>query len=376
MSNTAWAYAKLAYRKDALMKTGLQESFRRVKGFVSETVGEESQEAYALIWALWRTYCQQDLGNAMLRCMLSGVFSDALVQGILLMDYEWRALAGAERSLEVALGSGLPQSALRTLWLRGQDHRFPAGAAFETMYHMYRKLSRLLDYMADKAPHLSTTSEVLWHIESFGHVGQWLKVAGGVKALVTERALMERAPGLHETCAEFGAFVGYSGIRYARCVLCQSGTLRPLCIVSFEVDPVHASVARHLIDRAGVSAAAEVALGQLQDTVGCVAEFAGGHAEAFVFMDQRGTTFHEDLFQLERLHFLAAHPRVTADNVEKPGAPVFLWHTTRSQAYATVLWSMAEFASDSIEDWQSDSSGICQPTLLPASKCHYFMQRC
>jgi len=121
---------------------------------------------------------------------------------------------------------------------------------------------------------------------------------------------------------------------------------------------VHASVARHFVDLAGLAHWAEVWIGLLQDTLPMLIERVGEGSKAFGFMDQRGTTFHDDLAQVERLRLLAPRAAATADNVNKPGAPIFLWHTTRSPRFCTQLWSMLEFASVSIEDWQSVSMHV------------------
>merc|ERR1712183_255754 len=98
-----------------------------------------------------------------------------------------------------------------------------------------------------------------------------------------------------------------------------------------EVDPGHASVARYFIDLAGMAAHAEVWLGLLQDTLPMLSERVGEGSVAFSFMDQRGTTFHDDLALLERIQLLPALASATTDNVNKPGAPVYLWHMTRTR---------------------------------------------
>merc|ERR1711920_97337 len=87
---------------------------------------------------------------------------------------------------------------------------------------MYRKLSKCVDHITVGISRFTTgsSSHVLEQIESFGqNIGQWLKVAGGDKASITERALEGRKFNEHEISVEFGAFVGYSSIRFARCIL-------------------------------------------------------------------------------------------------------------------------------------------------------------
>merc|ERR1740130_1104906 len=101
-----------------------------------------------------------------------------------------------------------------------------APMVFESMYHVYQKLSKCVDYMTVGLQPSLGSNHVLKRIESFGQgLGQWLKVAGGDKASVTEDALERRRPEEHEISAEFGAFVGYSGIRFARCILSSAAPI-------------------------------------------------------------------------------------------------------------------------------------------------------
>lgn len=343
----------------------------KVESFVAVDV---PQESYAIVWSLWRTSDPTDVGMALSDCLSSGLLADALVHGLLLSDCQWRMTSAEECRLQVALGQGLPASALRELWLEGRTHVLPAPLIFESLYHMYQKLSKCVDFVSAGTVPSHGSAHVLHRIESFGQgPGQWLKVAGGDKASVTEDALERCGPDEHELSAEFGAFVGYSGIRFARCILSttaskaqvRSSSWRPLRVLagcSLEVDPIHASVARHFIDLAGLTSVAEVWLGLLQDTLAVVVERAGEGSMAFSFMDQRGTTFHEDLATIEKMCLLPARAVTTADNVNKPGAPVYLWHMKHSHCFDTLNWSMGEFASVDIEDWQSVS--IREPPLL------------
>lgn len=338
------------------------EVLRKINDFVLVDV---PQESYAVVWSLWRTFDSVDVGTAFEKCLTVGFFSDVLVHGLLLSICEWYADAREERRLHMAMGRGLPMSALRWLYLHDEAHHMPTPMVFESMYHMYRKLSKCVDYITVGVSQFitSSSSHVLGQIESFGqNIGQWLKVAGGDKASLTECALEGRKLQKHEISAEFGAFIGYSSIRFARCILANQSDNPGLSWqekhaspvgASFEVDPVHALVARHFINLANLSSAAEVWLGLLQDTLSLLPERTSENSKAFSFMDQRGTTFHSDFALLERMCSFAMQSVATADNVNKPGAPIFLWHMTRNPYFDTVLWSMNEFASDTIEDWQS-----------------------
>merc|ERR1712146_74381 len=73
------------------------------------------------------------------------------------------------------------------------------------------------------------------------------------------------------------------------------------------------------------------------------------------FMDQKGSRYHEDLQTLEEQGLLAKGAVVVADNVLKPGAPIFLWRLTKSGAYDTEVVSLKEFAMPA-EDWMAVTS--------------------
>merc|ERR1711879_694132 len=77
-------------------------------------------------------------------------------------------------------------------------------------------------------------------------------------------------------------------------------------VVSLELDPIHACIARHVVNLASLATAAESLVGQAKDTVPAIGETYGRCGTGFVFMDQRGTLFHEDLRHLEQLQLPAS----------------------------------------------------------------------
>merc|ERR1712150_302038 len=212
----------------------------------------------------------------------------------------------------------------------------------------YKKLVQLLDHMAAVSWPISPGG-VASHIACFAYgYGQWLKVAGDDKAAVIEKALHRSEPRDNEAIIEFGAFVGYSSICLAAAMGASAKThgMQGLIseVLSCEVDPVHAITSRSHIDLAGLSYTAEVVVGKLHDTIPQMLESMGEGGFRFVFMDQRGTAFHEDLVHLEQLASLGAGGgHVVADNTVKPGSPVYIWNLSRSVSHATTFWSMEEF---------------------------------
>eukprot|EP00445_Apocalathium_hangoei_P087530 CAMPEP_0204216294 /NCGR_PEP_ID=MMETSP0361-20130328/78063_1 /ASSEMBLY_ACC=CAM_ASM_000343 /TAXON_ID=268821 /ORGANISM="Scrippsiella Hangoei, Strain SHTV-5" /LENGTH=415 /DNA_ID=CAMNT_0051181139 /DNA_START=13 /DNA_END=1260 /DNA_ORIENTATION=- len=352
LANTSWAFARMLFRHPPLMDAIASAALTSFE--TSRQPGE--QEEYALLWSIWRVGDPEGLLAKMHQSATEpGGTTDALVRGFLLAVDAWRHDAAQEMRLHAWISATLPPSALTRAACRmsvsiDMHHISPQ---CESRNPFYQRLARLLD-VTSTAP--CSAEGVLREIECFGHVSSWLKVAGDSKAEVLACAIERRPPLRGECTLELGAFVGYSAIRFARQVSALRGGL-DLCGISLEIDPIHVAVSRHHLDRASLSTRAEIWVGQLQDTMFRAVEVLGCESIAFVFMDQRGTTFHEDLAQLERMQALAAASQCTADNTLKPGSPVYLWHVAVGAAcsFSTSLWSMSEFALEAIEDWQAVS---------------------
>ncbi|CAE7632087.1 PRKAR1B, partial [Symbiodinium pilosum] len=216
--------------------------------------------------------------------------------------------------------------------------------------------------------HRVTADWVLKEIDKFAQgLGKWLKVAGDDKAEILQHSISSRPLTEHKTMVEFGSFVGYTATRMGRAVertyeagyadgsiLFEDSRLQGANrITSMEIDPVHACIARHVLDMSRLSHIVEVWIGQVKDLIPRLTEEHGDMSLNMVFMDQRGTTFHDDLSQLEELNLMFPNCRIVADNCVKPGSPVYCWHTTVSDRYKTTNYSLNEFLESTIEDWQA-----------------------
>ncbi|CAJ1398900.1 unnamed protein product [Effrenium voratum] len=197
-------------------------------------------------------------------------------------------------------------------------------------------------------------------IENVGLKEVWLKIAGGEKACVIDNVIAKQRPRL---ILEFGTYVGYTSTRMALQVNAWGGK-----VVTMEMDPVNATIAaqnaspdgslvlaRNHIEMAGLSQAVTVQLGHSDDALQLVKERYGEQSLDMVFMDQRGTAFHEDLRTLEQLNLLAENAVVVADNVLKPGAPYHVWRISTLPHYATDIVDLREFGSAPVEDWMTVS---------------------
>lgn len=234
----------------------------------------------------------------------------------------------------------------------------------------YRKLGAFVEQLEARigdAPGRISADWVLFEIERFAAgVGKWLKVAGDDKGEILQHSIDSRPLTEFKTMVEFGAYVGYTATRMGRAVELtyergyQDGSIvfedsrlqGSNRITTMEVDPIHACICRHVLDIAKLSHIVECWIGQVKDLIPRLVEEFGSSNLNMVFMDQRGTTFHDDLAHLEQLHLMHPGCRIVADNTVKPGAPVYCWYTTYSDSYRTTNYSLNEFLETTIEDWQ------------------------
>jgi catechol O-methyltransferase len=228
----------------------------------------------------------------------------------------------------------------------------------------YSKELRLLQYVLANACG-GDVNAVCAAVESFGELmlpgtNHWLKVAAGAKAEVLIRAAQSApASGL---VLEMGTYCGYSAARLAATLQAKTRKLdacfAPYCpqVVSLEVDTVHAAIAENLLAFAGCAHVVEVLTGHSEDVlpwlVSRMKTMKGGSLTVdMVFLDQRGSRYDADLSMLVRSASLSSGCIVVADNVLKPGAPLFLWAVSQSELYSTTIHSLQEFAMPGVEDW-------------------------
>ncbi|CAE8650753.1 unnamed protein product [Polarella glacialis] len=217
---------------------------------------------------------------------------------------------------------------------------------------LYSKELSLLQHVLHSVDLSGGAPAICGSIEDFGErvlgsAGLWLKVAGGVKAHVLAAAVRGAMP--FANVLEIGAYCGYSSLRMA--------TLSPMLrIDTLEADPLHVAIARSMVALAGLSERVHVWTGHSGSLIPRMAVSLRSKF-GVVFMDQRGSRYEEDLGLLEGHELLETRSVVVADNVLKPGAPVFLWRVCCSNdssdlRYATKVLSMQEFAMPA-EDWMS-----------------------
>eukprot|EP00435_Cladocopium_sp_Y103_P022324 s52_g5.t1 len=100
---------------------------------------------------------------------------------------------------------------------------------------------------------------------------------------------------------------------------------------------------------------AAVWIGNSSDMAHYVHRRFGPRSVAMLFMDHRGSLFHEDLESFQELDLLKDGAIVVADNVLKPGAPYFLWQICHSPCFEARLLAVPEFGlgHQVLQDWMA-----------------------
>jgi len=242
---------------------------------------------------------------------------------------------------------------------RDLDGRFLGAQVARHGGHAQHKLAMLVQHVEavlSRGPHVG--QDVLQAIVDFSlkKFNYWLKVAADLKGALIDFVLDHAPPSEQALRLELGAFVGFSGLRLAGVTKRRPARVqKQRCVMSLEVDPLHVCIARHMLNLGERAWLAEVRCGQARDLIPRIMDDAGGLSLELVFMDHRGTRFHEELRSLERHYMLRVGADIICDNVLHPGAPVFLWEeTSPTGARRAMIWSVPEFGSEGcIEDWMA-----------------------
>eukprot|EP00931_Biecheleriopsis_adriatica_P119154 TRINITY_DN94417_c0_g1_i1.p1 TRINITY_DN94417_c0_g1~~TRINITY_DN94417_c0_g1_i1.p1 ORF type:complete len:964 (+),score=198.92 TRINITY_DN94417_c0_g1_i1:84-2975(+) len=188
----------------------------------------------------------------------------------------------------------------------------------------------------------------------------WLKITAWEKAIVVHEVARLTRP---RVAVEIGAYVGYSAMNIAKAVRTHGGR-----VASLEVDPMHVTVVRNMLEYAGLSDTVDVWTGYCYDVIPHLLQTYGLRSIDMVFMDQKGTRFHSDLELMEELQLLSDGAVILADNVLKPGAPLYIWHLAKGKYHHCTAVSVREFLLQS-EDWMvmgfHDASREPAPTPPP-----------
>lgn len=327
-------------------------------------------EVAVLLWCFWQCWLPEYLGLDTLFARVA----DPTECKVAWMGCSWQQDVRGELILFRRLEAFTTLHCIPLLALRWWRHPGlgRSGPELEGSFPgRYRKILAVLKHIESEACRGSALS-FLAAAERFAmqSEGAWLKVAGGQKGDVLEHHLHQSfhyigqaslsCGSVHlagRVAVECGAFIGYTASRLAsklQSTPSDSGHVAPF--VSIEGDPVHTLVARHFVDFVQLAQVAEVRPGMVRDVIPSLIELFGSSAIAFMFMDQKGTTFHVDLALCDRIHSWARGATVVADNVLRPGAPVYVWVVAFINCgLEPGFWSLPEFLEEAqgVEDWMA-----------------------
>jgi catechol O-methyltransferase len=187
-------------------------------------------------------------------------------------------------------------------------------------------------------------ADVVRVIDNFAYNSSMLINVGDKKGAILDGALQRAKP---KVILELGAYVGYSATRMGQ-QLPTDGRL-----YSIEFSPKNATIARSIIDHAGLTPRVTIVVGILGDG-GKTADllekehgFGPGYVD-FVFIDHAKEAYLPDLQLIINRGWLHKGSVVVADNIKFPGAPEYQAYMTEQEGK---LWKTR--AHKSFVEYQS-----------------------
>ncbi|XP_073484925.1 catechol O-methyltransferase-like [Aquarana catesbeiana] len=182
---------------------------------------------------------------------------------------------------------------------------------------------RILEFVLQNAVHGNPQS-VLDHIDKYCREKEWAMNVGDEKGLILDNMLQETNPS---TVLELGTYCGYSAIRIAR--LLKPGSL----LLTIEMNPAHADVARQIIEFAGVKDKVKILQNSTEYIIPKLKAEHGVEHFDFVFIDHFGNRYLPDTKLLEECCVLRKGTVLLADNVSFPMSADFLEYVRTSGHY-------------------------------------------
>ncbi|XP_072269874.1 catechol O-methyltransferase-like [Pyxicephalus adspersus] len=185
------------------------------------------------------------------------------------------------------------------------------------------KEHRMLQFALENAVRGDPQS-VVDNIDKYCRHREWAMNVGDEKGLILDEVVKERDPSI---ILELGTYCGYSAIRIAR--LLKPGAR----MFTLEMNPVHAAVAKQMIEFAGVQDKVNVLEGSTEDIIPQLKQKYNVDVLDFVFLDHAKDRYKADTILLEECHMLKKGSVLLADNVVYPGIPDFLEHVRTCGRY-------------------------------------------
>ncbi|XP_073456113.1 catechol O-methyltransferase A-like isoform X1 [Aquarana catesbeiana] len=182
---------------------------------------------------------------------------------------------------------------------------------------------RILQFVQRYAKHGDALS-VISAIDSFCTKVEWAMNVGDKKGEILDAVVLETRP---RWVLELGTYCGYSTVRIAR--LLPPGAR----LVTIEMNPHYAQVAKEVIRHAGLEAQVELLVGSSSILIPQLKKKLDIEKFDLVFIDHWKVSYLPDTKLLEECGLLRAGSVLLADNVVCPGSPDYLQYVRNSPQY-------------------------------------------
>ncbi|KAJ5528078.1 O-methyltransferase [Penicillium frequentans] len=151
-------------------------------------------------------------------------------------------------------------------------------------------------------------SKVLEAIDKFNTEEKRLINIGPRKGVVIDKIIQERKPSI---MVEMGGYVGYSAIRFGDALRRAGGKK----YYSLEINPINASVAKMLIELAGLQDIITVIVAPSHEALAQLVQDGSIEQIEILFLDHWKDRYLYDLWFVERLGLLNKESVIVADNI-------------------------------------------------------------
>ncbi|RFU73554.1 s-adenosyl-l-methionine-dependent methyltransferase [Trichoderma arundinaceum] len=163
-------------------------------------------------------------------------------------------------------------------------------------------------------------SKLLSAIDDFSAKHDFLISVGGHKAKILSDLVAKEKP---QILVELGGYLGYSAILFADAMRRNGLPDQQLRVLSLEMSAEFSSIARELIQLAGLSDIVTVITGPAEESLRKLQKEGNLTNVDFLFLDHVEALYVTDFKVCEELGFLQKGAVIAADNVVRPGAPEY-----------------------------------------------------
>lgn len=167
-------------------------------------------------------------------------------------------------------------------------------------------------------------------MDEFSAKKDFLISIGGHKANILSKFIMKETP---KTAVELGGYLGYSAILFADAMQRANKNADRIHIWSLEVSLEFATIARDMIDIAGLSDLITVVVGTAEETLKQLKKDGKLDKIDLLFLDHAEELYVPDFKVCQALGLFKTGSIIIADNVVRPGAPDYRSLVRSSPSY-------------------------------------------